>query len=120
MRHINRDRKGPLHATPIYVAEERDGTIVEVALQYNDGFTESVYSFANTINTIDGGSHLTGFRTALTRALNDYARKAKLLKDNDPNLSGDDVREGLTAVISVKLREPQFEGQTKTRSATPR
>jgi len=118
VRHINRG-KGPLHASPIYALEERDGTIVEVAIQYNAGYSEAVYSFANTIKTIDGGSHLTGFRTALTRALNDYARKAKLLKDNDPNLSGDDVREGLSAVISVKLGEPQFEGQTKTRLGNP-
>jgi DNA gyrase subunit B len=117
VRHINRE-KGALHA-PVYVLEERDGVLVEVALQYNAGFSESVYSFANTIKTIDGGSHLTGFRTALTRALNDYGRKAKLLKDNDPNLSGDDVREGLSAVISVKIGEPQFEGQTKTRLGNP-
>ncbi|MSP22619.1 MAG: DNA topoisomerase (ATP-hydrolyzing) subunit B [Dehalococcoidia bacterium] len=117
VRHINRE-KGALHA-PVYVLEERDGVLVEVALQYNAGFSESVYSFANTIKTIDGGSHLTGFRTALTRALNDYGRKAKLLKENDPNLSGDDVREGLSAVISVKIGEPQFEGQTKTRLGNP-
>ncbi|MCC6236253.1 MAG: DNA topoisomerase (ATP-hydrolyzing) subunit B [Dehalococcoidia bacterium] len=118
VRHINRE-KGALHQTPIYVLEERDSVLVEVAIQYNAGFSESVYSFANTIKTIDGGSHLTGFRTALTRALNDYGRKAKLLKDNDPNLSGDDVREGLSAVISVKIGEPQFEGQTKTRLGNP-
>jgi len=118
VRHINRE-KGALHPSPIYVLEERDGTLVEVAIQYNAGFTEAVYSFANCIKTIDGGSHLTGFRSALTRALNDYGRKAKLLKDNDPNLSGDDVREGLSAVISVKIAEPQFEGQTKTRLGNP-
>jgi DNA gyrase subunit B len=118
VRHINRE-KGALHTTPMYVLEEREGVLVEVAIQYNAGFTESVYSFANTIKTIDGGSHLTGFRTALTRALNDYGRKAKLLKDNDPNLSGEDVREGLSAVISVKIGEPQFEGQTKTRLGNP-
>ena len=118
VRQINRGR-GPLHPDPIYVNEERDGTLVEVALQYNSTFTESVYSFANCINTIDGGSHLTGFRSALTRALNEYARRAKLLKDGDPNLSGDDVREGLSAVISVKLADPQFEGQTKTRLGNP-
>jgi DNA gyrase subunit B len=92
-----------------------DSTIVEVALQYNETFTESTLSFANCINTLDGGSHLTGFRSALTRVLNDYGRKYKVLKDNDANLSGDDVREGLTAIISVKLTNPQFEGQTKTR-----
>jgi DNA gyrase subunit B len=88
---------------------------VEVALQYNETFTETTLSFANCINTIDGGSHLTGFRSALTRVLNDYGRKYKILKDSEANLSGDDVREGLTAIISVKLTQPQFEGQTKTR-----
>ena len=118
VRHINRGR-GPLHADPIVVNAERENIAVEVALQYNSTFTESVHSFANTINTIDGGSHMTGFRSALTRALNEYARRAKLLKDEDPNLSGDDVREGLSAVISVKLAEPQFEGQTKTRLGNP-
>src|SRR5581483_7283023 len=92
-----------------------NGTVVEVSLQYNDGFAEKVYTFANNINTIDGGAHLTGFRTALTRTINAYARKNGQLKDSDPNLTSDDVREGLTAVISVKIREPQFEGQTKTR-----
>ncbi|MFN8584073.1 MAG: hypothetical protein U0446_01940 [Dehalococcoidia bacterium] len=97
----------------------QDNISIEVALQYNGSFSESVHSFANCINTIDGGSHMTGFRSALTRALNDYARRAKLLKDDDPNLSGDDVREGLSAVISVKLPEPQFEGQTKTRLGSP-
>jgi DNA gyrase subunit B len=90
-----------------------------VALQYNAQFSESVHSFANCINTIDGGSHMTGFRSALTRALNEYARRSKILKDDDPNLTGDDVREGLSAVISVKLGEPQFEGQTKTRLGNP-
>ena len=118
VRHLNRGRN-PLHADPIHISEERDGTMVEVALQYNQSFSETVYSFANCIHTIDGGSHLTGFRAALTRALNEYARRAKLLKDDDPNLSGDDVREGLAAVISVKLAEPQFEGQTKTRLGNP-
>jgi DNA gyrase subunit B len=118
VRHLNRGR-GPLHPDPIAVEAERDGISVEVALQYNTSYTESVHSFANCINTIDGGSHLTGFRSALTRALNEYARRAKLLKDDDPNLSGDDVREGLSAVISVKLGEPQFEGQTKTRLGNP-
>ena len=118
VRHINRGR-GALHPQPIYVNDERDGTLVEVALQYNNTFVEASYSFANCIKTIDGGSHLTGFRSALTRALNEHARRAKLLKDDDPNLSGEDVREGLTAVISVKLRDPQFEGQTKTRLGNP-
>ena len=92
-----------------------DGSIVEVAIQYNDSFNESTFAFANCIHTIDGGTHLTGFRSALTRVLNDYARKQKILKDNDANLTGEDAREGLAAVVSVKLPEPQFEGQTKTR-----
>ena len=117
VRHVNRDRE-PLNE-PIYVDREVDGNQIEVAIQYNDSFNESVYTFANSINTIDGGSHLTGFRTALTRVLNEYARKNKILKEQDPNLSGDDVREGLVAVISVKLPEPQFEGQTKTRLGNP-
>jgi DNA gyrase subunit B len=115
VRHLNRQHP-VLHAKPIYVERSFDnGTTVEVALQYNEGFAEHVYTFANNINTIDGGAHLTGFRTALTRTLNTYARKSGLLKEADPNLTSEDVREGLTAVVSVKLREPQFEGQTKTR-----
>jgi DNA gyrase subunit B len=112
VRHLNKNRTA-LHARPIYVDKQIDETNVEVALQYNDGYSESVFCFANNINTVDGGSHLTGFRSALTRTLNEYARKANILKDSDPNLTGEDVREGLTAVISVKLHEPQFEGQTK-------
>jgi DNA gyrase subunit B len=95
------------------VEKQVNGTQVEVAVQYNDGYAESVFAFANNINTVDGGTHLMGFRAALTRRLNDYARKAGILKDDDANLSGDDVREGLTAIVSVKLGEPQFEGQTK-------
>ena len=118
VRHLNRGR-GPLHPDPIHIDDQRGDTLVEVSLQYSGSFNETVYSFANCIHTIDGGSHLTGFRSALTRALNDYARRAKLLKDSDPNLSGDDVREGLAAVVSVKLGEPQFEGQTKTRLGNP-
>ncbi len=118
VRHVNREREA-LNFDPIYVEREIDGNVIECAIQYNDSFNESVFTFANSINTIDGGSHLTGFRTALTRVLNDYARKAKVLKDGDPNLTGDDVREGLVAVISVKLPEPQFEGQTKTRLGNP-
>ncbi len=118
VRHVNRGRN-PLHPDPIMIEGERDDIAVEVALQYNASFSESVHSFANCINTIDGGSHMTGFRSALTRALNEYARRAKILKDDDSNLSGDDVREGLSAVISVKLPEPQFEGQTKTRLGSP-
>ncbi|MDP3879673.1 MAG: DNA topoisomerase (ATP-hydrolyzing) subunit B [Dehalococcoidales bacterium] len=118
VRHLNRNRV-VRHPLPIYISGTANGTIVEVALQYNDGFTESVFSFANCVNTIDGGSHLTGFRTALTRVLNDYARKSKLIKEDEPNLTGEDVREGLTAVISVKLTEPQFEGQTKAKLGNP-
>jgi DNA gyrase subunit B len=113
VKRLNRDR-GSLH-DPFYMERGVDGNVVEVALQYNDSFTESTFAFANCINTIDGGTHLTGFRSALTRVLNDYARKQKILKDTDSNLSGEDVREGLVAVVSVKVPEPQFEGQTKTR-----
>jgi DNA gyrase subunit B len=112
VRHLNKNR-AVLHARPVYVEKQVDQTNVEMALQYNDGFAESVFCFANNINTVDGGSHLTGFRAALTRTLNDYARKANILKDSDPNLTGEDVREGLTAIVSVKLHDPQFEGQTK-------
>src|SRR5256712_6675662 len=115
VRHLNRSHQN-LHPKPVYVERTFDNaTVVEVALQYNDSFAEKVYTFANNINTIDGGAHLTGFRTALTRTINAYARKSGALKESDPNLTSDDVREGLTAVISVKIREPQFEGQTKTR-----
>jgi DNA gyrase subunit B len=114
VRHLNKDRD-VLHSVPIYI-EKRDGTTqIEAALQYNDGYSESVFAYANNINTVDGGTHVTGFRAALTSSLNDYARKNAILKDADANLSGDDVREGLTAVISVKLMEPQFEGQTKAK-----
>jgi DNA gyrase subunit B len=114
VRHLNRAHQ-PLHK-PVYVEKTfENDTVIEVSLQYNEGFVEKVYSFANNINTIDGGAHLTGFRTALTRTINAYARKNGQLKDADPNLTSDDVREGLTAVISVKIKEPQFEGQTKTR-----
>ena len=117
VRQIGRSR-GPLH-DPIVVFHEVEDAQVEVALQYNGSYGEVLYSFANAIKTIDGGSHVTGFRTALTRVLNDYARKSKILKESDPNLTGDDVREGLACVISVKLSEPQFEGQTKTRLGNP-
>jgi len=114
VRHLNR-HKEVLHGRPIAV-ERRDGaTTIEVALQYNDSFTENVFAFANNINTVDGGTHITGFRAALTTSLNDWARRAGVLKDSDANLTGDDVREGLTAVVSVKLVEPQFEGQTKAK-----
>jgi DNA gyrase subunit B len=114
VRHLNRSHHG-LHR-PVYVERTfENDTVVEVALQYNDSFAEKVYTFANNINTMDGGAHLTGFRTALTRTLNAHARKIGALKESDPNLTSEDVREGLTAVISVKIKEPQFEGQTKTR-----
>jgi DNA gyrase subunit B len=112
VRALNRD-KAVVNAIPFYVDREVEGTQVEIALQYNDTFVENVIAFANTIHTIEGGSHLTGFRSALTNVLNRYARKAGILKEQDPNLTGEDVREGLTAVVSVKVLEPQFEGQTK-------
>jgi DNA gyrase subunit B len=114
VRHLNRNKE-VLHARPIYVERREGGTAVEVALQYNDSYTENVLAFANNINTVDGGTHVTGFRAALTSSLNDWARRAGVLRDADGNLSGDDVREGLTAVISVKLTDPQFEGQTKAK-----
>jgi DNA gyrase subunit B len=112
VRALNRD-KNVVNPTPFYVDREVEGTQVEIALQYNETFIENVIAFANTIHTIEGGSHLTGFRAGLTNVLNRYARKAGILKEQDPNLTGEDVREGLTAVISVKVLEPQFEGQTK-------
>ncbi|MDL2220863.1 DNA topoisomerase (ATP-hydrolyzing) subunit B [Eubacteriales bacterium OttesenSCG-928-N14] len=107
--------KDTLHDTPIYVTGQREDAEVELALQYNDSYVENIYSYANNINTGEGGTHLIGFKNALTRAVNDYARKFGYLKAADSNLSGEDVREGLTAVISVKLTNPQFEGQTKTK-----
>ena len=114
VRHLNRNKEA-LHARPIYVERREGSTAVEVALQYNDSYTENVLAFANNINTVDGGTHVTGFRAALTSSLNDWAHKAGVLKQSEGNLSGDDVREGLTAVISVKLTDPQFEGQTKAK-----
>ena len=115
VKYLNANRN-PVNARPMYVEREIDGNIVEIALQYqNTAFTEHVLAFANNVHTEEGGSHVTGFRSALTATLNKYARKAGLLKEQDANLTGDDVRDGLTAVISVKLREPQFEGQTKTK-----
>ncbi len=113
VRYLNRHR-GTLHPV-VYVEKEVEGVGVEVAVQYTDAYAESVYSFANTIHTVDGGTHLTGLRAALTRTINDYARKQGLLKENDGNFSGDDTREGLTAVVSVKHRDPQFESQTKVK-----
>ena len=118
VRHLNQNR-AVLHRDPVYVENEVESTRVEAALQYNDSYTEFVYSFANCVNNVDGGTHLTGFRSALTRVINDYGRKSKLIKDGESNLAGEDVREGLTAVISVKLQDPQFEGQTKRKLGNP-
>src|SRR5881398_2857295 len=112
IKHLNRGKQ-VLHDKPIYMEAERDGVAMEIGLQYNDGYSESVFSFANNINTIDGGSHLSGFRTSLTRTINYAGQQMGLFKDVKDNLTGDDVREGLVAVISVKLPQPQFEGQTK-------
>ncbi len=113
VRYLNRNRN-VLHPT-FYVEKRVDDTLVELALQYTDGYSESTYAFANNINTVDGGTHLTGFRSGLTRTMNENARKLGILKDSDSNFSGDDVREGLTAIISVKLKDPQFESQTKAK-----
>src|SRR5947207_461931 len=112
VKHLNRGKQ-VLHDRPIYMEAERDGVAMEIALQYNDGYSETVFSFANNINTVDGGSHLSGFRTSLTRTINYAGQQLGLFKDVKENLTGDDVREGLVAVISVKLPQPQFEGQTK-------
>lgn len=112
--YLNRTRE-PLHEQPIYVEGSKDYIQCEIAMQYNDGYTENIYSFANNIHTHEGGTHESGFKSALTRVINDYARKSGMIKENEANLTGDDVREGLTAIISVKIPEPQFEGQTKTK-----
>ncbi len=114
VEHLNKN-KTPLHPKPIYITKEKDGIIVEVALQYNDGYTEALYSFANNINTKEGGTHLIGFKAALTRTSNNYAAASGIAKEGKEVLTGEDIREGLTAVISVKLPNPQFEGQTKTK-----
>jgi DNA gyrase subunit B len=114
VEYLNRNREA-LHAPPIFMEGTRDEIQVEIALQYSDGYTENIYSFANNIHTHEGGTHESGFKSALTRVLNEYARKTGAIRDNDANLTGDDVREGLTAIISVKIPEPQFEGQTKTK-----
>ena len=119
VRYINKNKE-VLHNEPVYISATKaddplETATVEVALQYNDGYNENVFTYANNINTIEGGSHLAGFRSAMTRVVNDYARKFKILKDSDANLTGEDIREGLSAIISVKLTEPQFEGQTKTK-----
>jgi DNA gyrase subunit B len=117
VRYLNRNRE-TLHPV-VFVEKQIEGIGIEMAVQYTDAYTESVYAFANTINTIDGGTHLTGMRTALTRVINDYARKSGLLKEADPNFSGDDTREGLTAIISIKHPDPQFESQTKVKLMNP-
>ncbi len=114
VQHLNKN-KTVLHEEPIFISTQKDTTVVEVAMQYNDSYLENIFSYANNIATHEGGSHLAGFKNALTRVVNDYARKFGILKPADPNLTGEDIREGLTAVISVKLVEPQFEGQTKTK-----
>ncbi|KJD57701.1 DNA topoisomerase (ATP-hydrolyzing) subunit B [Bacillus velezensis] len=114
VEYLNRSKE-VVHEEPIYIEGEKDGITVEVALQYNDSYTSNIYSFTNNINTYEGGTHEAGFKTGLTRVINDYARRKGIFKENDPNLSGDDVREGLTAIISIKHPDPQFEGQTKTK-----
>jgi len=114
VKYLNRTRE-TIHEQPIYVEGSRDKIYCEIAMQYNDGYSENLYSFANNINTHEGGTHESGFKSALTRIINDYARKMGFVKESESNLSGDDVREGLTAIISVKIPEPQFEGQTKTK-----
>ena len=114
VEHLNRNKEA-LHPEPIYVEGEKDDIVVEVSLQYHDGYNENIFTFANNIDTIEGGTHLAGFKTCLTRVINDYAKKFGHLKEGDKNLSGDDIREGLTAVVSVKITDPQFEGQTKTK-----
>jgi len=114
VQYINRNRNA-LHPDPIYLTQEKDDIQLEIAMQYTDGYTENIFSFANNINTIEGGSHMSGFRAALTRTLNDYAKKNRMLKNTDKSLEGDDCRAGLTAIVSVRIPEPQFEGQTKTK-----
>ena len=114
VKYLNKSRTG-IHEDIVYIDKKVKDCVVELAMQYTDGYTENIYSFANNINTHEGGTHLSGFKTALTKTVNDYARRNKLIKDSEPNLVGEDIREGLTAVISVKLPEPQFEGQTKTK-----
>lgn len=114
VEHLNRTKE-VIHEEPIFIEGEKEGIAIEVSIQYNDGFTSNIYSFANNIHTYEGGTHESGFKTALTRVINDYARKNGIFKENDANLSGEDVREGLTAIISIKHPDPQFEGQTKTK-----
>jgi DNA gyrase subunit B len=112
--YLNKNRN-PIHPSVLYFESAKDGTVVEIAMQYTDGYQDNVFTFANNINTHEGGSHLSGYRAALTRVVNDYARKTKLIKEKETNLQGEDIREGLTAIVSVKIEDPQFEGQTKTK-----
>lgn len=114
VKYLNRNKE-VLHESPVYIEGTKEDAIIEIAIQYNDSYNENIFSFANNIDTIEGGTHVVGFKTALTRVINDYARKYGFLKESDKNLSGEDTREGITAVISVKVTEPQFEGQTKTK-----
>lgn len=114
VEYMNKNRE-TLHSPPIYIYGSKDSSVIEIAMQYNDSYIENIYSYANNVATTEGGTHLTGFKTAITKVFNDYARKYNLIKENDKNLAGEDVREGLTAVISVKLEEPQFDGQTKSK-----
>ncbi len=114
VEYIDRTRESLIGA-PIYFEGQQDDKIVEIAMQYNDGYSENIFSYANNIATMEGGTHITGFKSAITKVINDYARKTGYLKDNDTNLSGEDVREGMTAIVSVKLHDPQFEGQTKSK-----
>jgi len=114
VQHMNKN-KNPLHKKAVYFQREKEDVVVEVAMQYNDSYSETIYTFANNINTIEGGTHLSGFKSALTRVANQYCKNKKLLKDKDATLSGDDIREGIAAVVSVKIQNPQFEGQTKTK-----
>ncbi len=111
--------KEPLHPKPIYISGKEAGTTVEIAMQFTSSYDESIFAFANNINTVDGGTHLTGFKGSLTKFLNDYGREKKILRKDDPNLRGDDIREGLVAIISLKLPQPEFEGQTKTKLGNP-
>ncbi len=117
VRYMNRNRVA-IHPV-VYANSELESIGIEAAIQYTDSYSESVYSFANTIHTMDGGTHLTGLRSAITRVINDYARRSSLIKDSDPNFSGEDTREGLTAIVSVKHPDPQFESQTKVKLMNP-
>ena len=112
VQYLNKS-KSALYPDIIYCEGEKDGVLVEVALQHNDSYTENTYGFVNNITTPEGGTHIMGFRNALTKTFNEYAKKNKLIKENEPNLVGEDIREGMTAIVSVKIEDPQFEGQTK-------